>query len=139
MTALNLRIDASTEDYLKKINRESGDKSLSLTAKNLIKWCQNNGVDPTESYQGFDADLRKMIEHIHLSIPHMMLSLSTVAQATFGESDEDDKKEMIKKTLKKLNQKCGDFQNINYKNVKVSFNKFGLKQAPESEELSEWK
>jgi hypothetical protein len=96
-------------------------------------------VDPSKNPSTFDEDTRKMIEHIHLSIPHLMLSSSVSSLAAMNDLDEDKKKVISKRAIERLNQRVGDFQNIEYKTLSITINNTGLKQAPENEEITEWK
>lgn len=139
MGHIAFKIDAETEKYLKQIQEKTCDNSLNLIAKKLIKWCLINDVDPSKKTSEFDDDVRKMIEHIHLSIPHLMLSSSVSSLAAMGDLDNDKSKEISDTAIKRLNQRVGDFQNINYKTLSVTINKTGMKQAPEDEEITEWK
>lgn len=139
MGHIAFKIDAETEVYLREIQDKTGDGSLNLIAKKLIKWCLINDINPSENPSFFDGDTRKMIEHIHLSIPHLMLSSSVNSLVAMDDIQDEKKKELSEKAIARLNQRCGDFQNINYKKVSVKFNQTGLKEAPENEEITEWK
>ena len=139
MHLLSIRVDSSTEEYLRKLCQENEDKSLNLSAKNLLKWCQSNNIDPSKNHSQFDDEVRKMIEHIHLSMPHVMMSSYMSLQGSFSGLAQEKKDELYKKGTSFLNQNMGDFQNVEYKNVRVTYNPIGLKRAPEDEEYSEWK
>lgn len=139
MSKIDLRIDESTKRYLLDTCEKLGDKSINYTVKNLLKWCQFNGVDPSKNTSTFDEEVRKMIEHIHLSVPHLMLSSSLNSMATMENLSEQRLKELSKRAMSRLNQRCGDFQNVQYEKTSFTFNQSGLRESPESEELTKWK
>lgn len=139
MLSISFRIDKVTEEFLRDLCHENNDKSINVTAKKLLNWCAENKINPSKQASFFDSEVRKMIEHIHMSIPHLMLSSHLTLQSTSSDLPDEKKDILQRKTLKYLNKSVGDFQNVEYKRIKVTYNNFGIKQTPESEEYTEWK
>ena len=138
MIPLSLRIDRNEEDYLKKIANQN-NISLGKSLKKVLEWCAINEVDLSKSHSVFDEEVRKMIEHIHVSIPNLMY-LSRMNTLSSGEGITKDTSEEFKKTsLNYINSTCGDFQYIHYDNIRVSINPFGMKQVPSDKETTLWK
>lgn len=138
MMPISIRIERSEEDYLKKI-ADKNNISIGKALKKVLEWCSINDVDLSKSNSVFDENVRKMIEHIHVSIPNLMY-LSRMNTLFSGESVSKEKSEEFKKTsLDYINNTCGDFQYIYYNNVRVSINPFGLKQVPSDKETTLWK
>lgn len=139
MTQIAFRVDSEVADYLSALSKSNRDNSVNLTAKKLIQWCMFNDINPSDNRSCFDGEDRKMIEHIHLAIPHLMMSSGLGTQASIDAFDDSKKKKMAEIALDNLNKKCGDFQNIAYKTVQVTHNSFGLKQATQPDETTDWR
>lgn len=138
MLSLSVRLESKEIDYLNTI-AEKNNVSIGKALKKVVEWCSSNEVDLSKSHSVFDEDVRKMIEHIHVSIPNLMY-LSRMNTLFSGESVSKEKTEEFKKTsLDYINNTCGDFQYISYNNIRVSINPFGMKQVPGDKETSLWK
>lgn len=146
MTTLSTRLSQKELDYLETIasdnklyKGETKETSLGKAMKELIKWCQHNNIDISKPLPSIDGDIKKMVEHIHMSIPNLMY-LSRI-QTLLGSdkfSDEEVQK-CRKQTIAYLNTACGDFQNVTYSEIPYSSNEVGLKQAAIEPEKTKWK
>lgn len=146
MTTLSTRLSQKELDYLETIALENKlykgatkKTSLGKAMKELIKWCQLNDIDISKPLPSMDGDTKKMIEHIHLSIPNL-LYLSRI-QTLLGSdkfSDEEVTK-CRKQTIAYLNTVCGDFQNVTYSEIPCSSNEIGLNQSTIEPEKTKWK
>lgn len=137
MIPLSIRIERNEEDYLKKI-ADKNNISIGKSLKKILEWCVINDIDLSKSHSAFDEEVRKMIEHIHVSIPNLMY-LSRMNTLFTGEGVSKEKSEEFKKTsLDYINNTCGDFQYIQYNNIRVSINPFGMKQVPGDKDTTLW-
>lgn len=137
MTIVSAKFTENELEYLSKIASDNalykGDnKELSLgkALKELIKWCQDNKVDINNSNNEFDLNCKKMLEHIHVSIPNLLYLLRL--QILFASDGITDEKILHckRQSIEYLNKICSDFQEIIYKEIKPSYNEFGLQQMP---------
>jgi hypothetical protein len=86
-----------------------------------------------------DDDIKKMVEQIHIAIPNL-LYLSRMQLLINSKSIPDTELEtFVKKTIDYLNSVCGDFQNVNYNEIRFSMNDLGIKKTPIDKEKSQWK
>ena len=147
MTTISTRLGQKEIDYLtriaveNKIYKGSDSKEIShgKAMKELIKWCQDNEVNINKKPKSMDDDIKKMIEQIHVAIPNL-LYLSRLQLLLNSKSIPDPELETcVKKTVDYLNTVCGDFQNINYNEIRFSMNDLGIKQIPIDKEKSQWK
>lgn len=138
MISLSIRVEKKESDYLNKI-AERNNISIGKALKKVLEWCSINEVDLSKSHSVFDEDVRKMIEHIHVSIPNLMY-LSRMNTLFSGDNISKEKTEEFKKTsLDYINNTCGDFQHVTYNNIRVSINPFGMKQVPCDKDSTLWK
>lgn len=146
MTTISTRLTQKEMDYLTKVAIEnkifkgtSKDVSHGKAMKEIIKWCQHHDVDINKRQQSVDDNIKKMIEQIHISIPNLMY-LSRLQLLLNSQSIPDEEQSIcVKKTMDYLNSACGDFQNINYNEIRFSMNDLGIKQIPIDKEKSLWK
>jgi hypothetical protein len=146
MTTLSTRLSEKELEYLSTLAAQnqlykgtSNELSLGKAMKELIKWCQLNKIDIRKVNQAMDKDIKKMIEQIHVSIPHL-LYLSRLQILLDSDKVADERVVHCRQqTLDYLNTVCGDFQNVTYNEVRFSINDIGLKQTPIAKEKTLWK
>jgi len=146
MAQIGLRYDKKVEAYLKEVankndllNASNTEPSVGLAAKEIIKWCMKNKVDISKNIDDFEPDTKKMIEQIHVAIPHILMLGRMNLQPLIDATPDDKVREDRAKAVEYVNNTCGAFQNIHYENIRVSLNHIGMKQAPESKETTQWK
>lgn len=145
MTTISVRLSEEELAYLeaiarnKKINKSSKQGSPGKALKQLIKWCVDNEIDIVSSYEKPEDSSRKLLEQLHVTIPHI-LYLSRLHILMDSNKVPDD---VVSKTRQQaidyINLVCGDFQNMEYSEVKPSCNEVGLKQLSVEKESSSWK
>lgn len=135
MQTISSKFTESQLDYLNKIAIDNSlykinttEPSLGKALKELIIWCQRNNINLSKHDLGFDTHYQKILEHIHVTIPHIIYLLRL--QILFISDQVSDQKILHCKnqSIKYLNQVCKDFQSINYKEIYTVDNEFGLKQ-----------
>lgn len=146
MTTISTRLTPKEMDYLTKIaienkifKADSKDVSHGKAMKELVKWCQSNNVDINKQQRSMDDDIKKMIEQIHISIPNLLYLTRLQLLLNSASIPDEELSKFVKKTIDYLNSACGDFQNINYNEVRFSMNDLGIKQTPIDKDKSLWK
>lgn len=146
MTTVATRFSPKELEYLSKIASshhlyKSNETELSLgkALRELVRWCLLNDIDINKKTKSIDDDLVKMIEHIHIALPHLMyLSRLQTLMVSDGISDE----KILggkRQSIDYLNKVCGDFQNVQYTQVHFSMNDFHLKTTPSDKDKTVWK
>lgn len=143
---LSIRISESEKEYLQNIAKSfnlqkpnSEDFSYSKAIKILLEYCQNNEIYPNKNTQNPLKDLRKMIEQIHASIPHLIYHNNYQSLAASSKLEDELVIQIKQKTIDYLNNNFSGFQNISYKEVKFKINNIGLKTIPIEIGDSIWK
>ena len=146
MTRIGFRVDVETEDYLSKTAKKNmlltpsgNDVSLGGSARKIIEWCMKNDIDISKNINELSSETTKMIEQIHIALPHLMLLTRMNTQGFLDENTPERVKKIRASAVKYLNKTCGSFQSVYYENIKVSINDIGMKQVPEAEENTTWK
>ena len=150
MNTITLRLSQKEVDYLSEVASEhkifkgdSHEVSLGKTVKKIINWCQFNKININDICNSInnntDNDLKKMVEHIHMSIPNIIYLARTQAILSANKLTKEEAHHIKRQSIDYLNATCGDFQNIQYNHVRFSMNNMGIKSAPISKEKSEWK
>jgi hypothetical protein len=83
-------------------------------------------------------NLVKMIEQIHVSIPHLLYLLRFQTLSSFEDSSDEKIKKYRYQSVDYANKTCGDFQNINYNAIRFSMNDIGFKTIPSDKEKTQW-
>lgn len=146
MTTVAVRLSSKEMEYLgeiahtNKIHKgETSELSIGKALKELIKWCRLNQIDINEKKENLSDELHKMIEQIHIAVPNLMyLARLQTLLSSDGISDEKIIRSR-QQTVDYLNNVCGDFQNVQYNQVRFSINDIGLKSTPIDKEKSLWK
>ena len=146
MDTVAIRISQHEFEYLQSIaekialfKNEGESLSVGKALKELLKWCVNHGIDITKKQDGIDDELRKMIEQIHVSIPNIIYHLRIQSLMDSNKFNEQEIEPYKKSTVKYMNETCGDFQNVTYKNIRISMSNSGIKRIPIDEDKSLWK
>ena len=146
MTIISSRVTQKELDYLTEIaiknkifKGESKEVSLGKATKELIKWCQSNNVDLNKKQNSMDDDVKKMIEQIHISIPNLLFLTRLQLLLSSDSIPDEEVARCVKKTIEYLNSSCGDFQNVNYNEIRFSTNDLGIKQTPIDKDKTQWK
>ena len=145
MTSVAIRLNENELDYLKKIAQENkiykkgNDISIGKTIKELIRWCELNKISFSQKPNNLMTDnLVKMIEQIHVSIPHLLYLLRFQTLSSFEDSSDEKIKKYRYQSVDYVNKTCGDFQNINYNTIRFSMNDIGFKTIPSDKEKTQW-
>jgi hypothetical protein len=145
MTSVAIRLNENELDYLKKIAQENkickkgNDISIGKTIKELIRWCELNKISFSQNTNNLMTDnLVKMIEQIHVSIPHLLYLLRFQTLSSFEDSSDEKIKKYRYQSVDYANKTCGDFQNINYNAIRFSMNDIGFKTIPSDKEKTQW-
>lgn len=146
MTSVATRLTPKEIEYLKGIAADntirkgsSEELSLGKAMHELVRWCHLNHIDINEKHNEQNHDVKKMIEHIHASIPHLMYLSRLQAVLLSDEIPEDKITRARYQSVEYINKTCGDFQNVNYEFTRFLMNDIGLKTVPESKDKSLWR
>jgi len=146
MTVVSTRLSPKELDYLKDIAsenkmRKGGTDELSLgkALNELVRWCHLNRIDINSNHNAVNDDIKKMIEQIHVAIPHLMYLTRLQTVLLSDGIPEEIITRSRGQTLDYINKTCGDLQNINYDLVRFSMNDIGLKTLPVNKDKTLWK
>lgn len=146
MESLSLRISEQEKEYLYSIAEKynlkkqgSDDLSCAKALKKILSFCLYNHMDIEKKEDENIAEMRKMLEQIHASIPHLMYQ-QRVQNAILANRHSDEELAAIKDgSIQYLNDGFAGFQNNQYRYVKAKLNKIGMKTIPLEEGQSLWK
>ncbi|MBN9231306.1 MAG: hypothetical protein J0I93_10695 [Legionella sp.] len=143
---VSLRLAEHEKEYLLNIGknlelqkRESEEISFSKTLKTLLDFCIRNDISPTRKNENPIKEMRKMIEQIHASIPHLMYHNNYQSLVLSSQVNDDSLNQIKQKSIEYLNGNFSGFQNVTYKEVKFKLNGIGLKTVPIEQGESLWK
>lgn len=143
---ISLRISEHEKEYLQNIaknfdlqKRGSEDISYSKAIKVLLDFCLHNDIYPSRKSENPLQEIRKMIEQIHASIPHLMYHNHYQSLVISSKFDDDSLSQIKQKSIEYLNNNFSGFQNITYKEVRFKMNGIGLKTIPIEQGDSLWK
>jgi hypothetical protein len=83
--------------------------------------------------------MRKMMEQIHASIPHLMYHNHLQSMILSSKYTDADLTAVKQKTIQYLNENFSGFQNVSYGEIKIKINGVGLKTIPMEQGESLWK
>ncbi len=146
MTVVSTRLSPKELDYLAGIASEnkmrkggSDELSLGKALNELVRWCHLNRIDINSDHNAVNDDIKKMIEQIHVAIPHLMY-LTRLQTVLLSDGIPEEKIARSQaQTLDYINKTCGDLQNVNYDLVRFSMNDIGLKTLPVNKDKTLWK
>lgn len=105
----------------------------------MIKWCVENEIDITSSYEKPENSSRKLLEQLHVAIPHILyLSRLHILMDSNKISDNIVSKAK-QQAIDYINSVCGDFQHMQYSEIRPTANDMGLKRLPIEKDSSNWK
>ena len=146
MDILSIRVSEHEKDYLaliaEKFNlKKQGADELSHTKalKHLLSYCLQNNIDFVKKEDENIAEMRKMIEQIHASIPHVMYHQKFQSVILANKYSDEELQAVQAGSLQYINDSFAGFQNNKYRYIKVKLNMFGLKTIPIEEGVSLWK
>lgn len=143
---VSLRITEHEKEYLKNIaakfdiqKRGSTDISYAKALKILLDYCLHNDINPSQTNDNELQEMRKMIEQIHASIPHLMYHNNLQSIVLLSKYTDADLTAVKQKTIQYLNENFSGFQNVSYREIKIKINGVGLKTIPMEQGESLWK
>ena len=107
--------------------------------KELVKWCQLNQVDISKKHDEMNNDMKRMIEQIHIAIPNLMYLSRIQTLLASEELPKEKVTQVSNQAVDYLNKTCGDFQDIQYNQVRYSMNSIGIRSTPISKDKTLWK
>lgn len=145
LEAVSIKIGDREKGFLSEIarhfklyKRSSTDLSLTKSLQFLIEFCLQNNINPTKKEDKNIEEMRKMIEQIHASIPHVLYQNSLQSTLLCSTCNDETGEVAKKKSIDYINNTIAGFQNNQYKYVKAKLNKFGAKTVPMEEGDSLW-
>lgn len=145
MEVMSLRISQHEKDYLASIAEKYGLKkqgsdefSHTKALKFMLSYCLHNDIDFHQKEGENIAEIRKMIEQIHASIPHVMYHQKFQSVVLANKYSDEEIEVVQNGSLQYINESFSGFQNIKYRFAKSNMNKFGLKTMPLEEGYSAW-
>jgi len=143
---VSIRLSEHEKDYLisiaDKFNlKKQGSDELSPTKalKHILSFCLHNDIDFSKKEDESLAEMRKMIEQIHASIPHIMYHQNFQSVVLANKYSDDELQGIQNGSLQYINNSFAGFQNNKYRYVKSKLNKYGLKTIPLEEGNTLWK
>ncbi len=92
----------------------------------LLSHCIHNQISPAKhKTQDLEA-LRKMVEQIHASIPHLLYQNNLQSMVLTSPLNDGELKLLKEKNLAYLNDHFAGFQNITYNKINIKINGIGL-------------
>lgn len=135
MTTIAVRLSEDELAYIeaitknKKIFKSVKQGSPGKGLKALLKWCLDNQIDITSSYEKPQNSSRKLLEQLHISIPHILYLLRLHVLMDSDKIPDEVVARSKQQAIDYLNTVCGDFQNLEYTEIQTIFNDIGLKQC----------
>ena len=126
-------------EHFKLYKRSSKDLSCTKALQFLIEFCLQNNINPTIKDDNDLHEIRKMIEQIHASVPHIMYHQNFQSVVLANKYSDDELQGIQDGSLQYINNSFAGFQNNKYRYVKSKLNKYGLKTIPLEEGNTLWK
>ncbi|HAU0311425.1 TPA: hypothetical protein JBF89_13330 [Legionella pneumophila] len=143
---ISLRISPHEKEFLENIakrfelqKRGADTVSYSKAVKILLEYCLHNDIYPDRKKENPLQEMKKMIEQIHASIPHLMYHNHYQSLVISSGINDESLNQIKQKTLEYMNVNFGGFQNTSYKEVKFKMNGIGFKTVPIEQGESLWK
>ncbi len=144
---ISLRITEHEKEFLQNIavkfdiqkRSSSSDISYAKALKILLDYCLHNDINPSQKKDNELQDMKKMMEQIHASIPHLMYHNHLQSMILSSKYADADLTAVKQKTLQYLNENFSGFQNVSYREIKIKINGVGLKTIPIEQGDSLWK
>ena len=142
---MSLRVSDIEKEYLENLahkfnlkKKGSDEPSLTKALKFLLSYCLNNDMKFDKIEKSDIDEMRKMIEQIHASIPHILYQNSLQSTILADKLDDENFKAVKRNAVEYINNSIAGFQNNRYKYVKARLNKIGIKTIPLEEGESLW-
>jgi len=145
MTSISVRLSEDETAYLeaisrnKKISKSNKQSSPGRTLKRLIKWCADNQIDISSSYEKPENSSKKLLEQLHVSLPHVLYLLRLNLLLDSSKIPDEAIAKAKQQAIDYINSVCGDFQHVEYSEINAVGNEIGLKQLPVEKDRSAWK
>ena len=133
MTTISFRLSEAELAYLesfsksKEISKSSKQNSPGRSLKQLIKWCVDHNIDITASYDKPQDSSRKLLEQLHVVIPHILYLSRLHILMDSNKVPDDVVSKAKQQAIDYINSVCGDFQHMKYHDIETSTNEIGLK------------
>lgn len=138
MKMIGTRLDESEYSYVEALAKKMGVKP-SRAIKAVLSFAAKTDLDVTKPTTKVSDDLRKMIEQIHMIMPHIMYSSRLSSVINMRGIPESEMKQLQQNLLEDTTQRCGDFQSVTYTQNYTNTSKIGFTQMPIEQEVSAWK
>ncbi len=147
MKPLSASLSSKDEAYLMKLAKENGltrgDSenvySPGYAMKELVRFCREQDIDLRKQYVEKPDHQTKMLEQVHMAIPHLLYLLRMVVGAVDKDLDEKTYQQLKALSLTFLTETCGDFQSVRYQENAIKINQHGINRMPIQEEDSRWR
>ena len=136
MTTISVRLSDDELAYLeaisksKKFSKSSKQSTPGRALKSLIKWCVDNEIDITSPYAKSADSSKKLLEQLHVTIPHLLYLSRLHILMDSNKISDDAVNKAKQQAIDYINSVCGDFQQVEYSEIKTICNEIGLKQLP---------
>ena len=141
-----MRINEHEKEYLREIaetmslqKRGRTEISYGKALKFLLEYCIHNDISPLKKSDDTLSNITKMIEHIHASMPHLMLHNQVQTKVLTGSLSDEDFSLIKGNAINYLNDNFGGYQSVSYTFMRSKINSFGIKTIPLEEGVSIWK
>ncbi|STX81273.1 Uncharacterised protein [Legionella busanensis] len=143
---LTLRLTPKEMEYLHNLadkhdlkKRGNDELSPAKALKFLLAYCLHHEIKTNKNEEEDLLVIRKMIEQIHASIPHLLFQNQFQSLLMANQFKSEDINIVKQSTLQYLNDNFSGFQSLSYKEVKFKINGIGLKTIPLEQGISLWK
>jgi len=141
-----LRLNTIEKNYLYEIaqiyglkKRGSDELSVSKAMRYMLTYCMDNKLKFDNKEQSEIGGVRKLIEEIHASIPHILFQIATQNACTSTSMTDEQYSQAKDNALSYINETVAGFQTNSYKYVKAKINRVGIKTIPLESGVSLWK
>lgn len=138
MSVTSTRLKEGEHTYLQQLANKR-KISVSNALRDLVEFAAQNELDPYAGSTDFPDEVRKMIEQIHMAIPHLMYTTRATNKVMLGKLSDDELFTLQRSVLDEMTRRCGDFQTVKYTQNYTAKNKQGLTEMPLDEKETAWK
>ena len=121
-----------------KMYKKDGSLSMGLAIKRLID-DEKNHVNKSDKDDSDMKSIRKLIEQINISIPHLMFNTNFTYKALSSWLNDDEFNELKNSTVSETVKTCGQIQENTYNEIYISSNKKNMKTIPIDSDNNKWK
>lgn len=138
MTVVSCRLNEDELFYVNLLAKKMKVKT-SRALKVLVSFAMNNNLDCSNPQNKVSDEVRKMLEQIHMMMPHLLYNSRIASKASLSSFTDEDFGNFHIELLDEMNRKCGDYQSVSYTQNYITHNPIGFSQMPIEQELSRWK